>query len=960
MQQAIDEAGNIWNVDAQGNPVSFVGNASQQRGGGMQIKPADPTQQFDVQKAQADAIIAQANAAKAGQPELPRGWRMGANGVAELIPGLPAPRDSSNPGLTAEARATASNAYTTLPNLAKGIMDMRDLYRRSLSDRNLLEGYAPNFARPDDAKFNDASGSLSAFVATALGLSGQQFNTPAEQQLFIGSILPKAVDTDDQILSKFKRLDDLLANARIKGSQTLGYSAENDPLSKYPAIQSYDRTRGGREDGRGNPALEYGQRYQYDENGNAYGIVDSDGNWVSAYGSISGPPDGPQGPSGGNSPTNGPNNSGRDTFVGAADAFGRNFANAGTLGLADRLSAGANALLPIDNLFGANNRSMWDGSTFGQAYDANMGLQQQTNSADRQVNPVASFAGDVGGSITGMLGANAALRGFGAGGLVARTGGAAGDVAYGTARGGVEGGTQGALIGGGAALGGNLLGRYAIAPLATSAAGTRVGQVSTEATGRAGNAIVNAGRGLFGRTPLPYRAGVVPAAVTGGERAAMARLPDDLNQQLTDAQAMGLPMALADTSPQLQTLAGSVARKSPDAYAIARETLGARALGQADRAQGQIARNFGPVDNPNEISDQLLRQARDRSRPLYQAFEAEPSRTSATLEELLARPAGRQGVSNARTIAANEGRDPNKMGFGLDDQGEVTLLSNPSPTTLDYAKGGIDDVLEQYRNPITGQLNLDRRGRAIEGLRSDFVSELDSLYPNTYPQARAAYAGPAAERAALHQGKALSSAHPRDIEAAMQTMTPGQREQFKLGQRVSMSDMVDRARFSANPYQNVYGSPVAQQRAAVVFGDEAAAGMRGAYEAEQRMAQTAYDTLGGSPTAMRAAADEAFDTGLPGLVTDAVASYATGSGGQGITQKALTKLVDNARLRGSKKRADQLAPILFNTDPAAVLAAVQALGKKSAARDVYVKRARKTGGIFGSSLGSAGAIPFVQ
>ena len=289
----------------------------------------------------------------------------------------------------------------------------------------------------------------------------------------------------------------------------------------------------------------------------------------------------------------------RDTGVGSIDAFGRNFANAGTLGLADKFAAGANALLPIDNLFGANNRSVWDGSSFGQAYDANMGLQQRTNAADDQVNPVASFTGDVGGSITGMLGANALLKSLGAGGLVARTGGAAGDVAYGTARGGVEGGPQGMLVGGAAALGGNVAGRYLLAPLVTKAAGTRAGQAVTQATGRAANAVGNAGRGLFGRSPVPYRTGVVPAAVTGGERAAMARLPDDVNQQLTQAQAMGLPMALADTSPQLQTLAGSVVRKSPDAYAMARDTLGARALGQADRAQGQIARNFGPLDNPN-------------------------------------------------------------------------------------------------------------------------------------------------------------------------------------------------------------------------------------------------------------------------------------------------------------------------------------------------------------------------
>lgn len=677
-----------------------------------------------------------------------------------------------------------------------------------------------------------------------------------------------------------------------------------------------------------------------------------------------GPTFGPNGPTDGAPPppTGGslPGADQRDTAMGGFDAMGRNFANAGTLGLADKFAAGANALLPIDNLFGANNRSVWDGSTFGQAYDANMGLQQQTNSADRQVNPVPSFAGDVGGSITGMLGANALLKGLGAGGLVARTGGAAGDVAYGTARGGVEGGLPGAAIGGTAALGGNIAGRYVLAPLMTKAAGTRAGQAATQTVGRAGNAVANAGRGLFGRSPVPYRAAPVPAALSGGEKAAVARVPDDVTQQLSQAQAMGLPMALADTSPQLQTLGGSVVRKSPEAYALARDTLGNRALGQADRAQEQIARNFGPIDNPNEISAQLLAKARADSQPLYEAFRSQPARTSPELEAFLATPAGREALTNARTIAANEGRDPNAMGFDLDQQGQVVLRQDPSPETLDFVKRGLDDVVGGYKNPVTGRLDLNAQGGSVEGLRKNFVAEVDRLYPDTYPQARAAFAGPASEREALQVGRDMATANPRDIAPRMQGMTPGQQEQFKLGQRVAMADTVDKVRYSSNPYQNIYGSPVAQQRAATVFGEEPAAAMKQAYDIEQTMGRTAYDTLGGSPTAMRAAADEAFDSPM-GTAIDMGFAAATGGGGVSeLGRKGANWLKDTYRLGASKKKADQLAPLLFNTNPAETKALIEALTKKSAARDVYVKRARKTGGIFGSSVGSAAAIPFIQ
>ncbi|MGJ3630209.1 hypothetical protein AB5I41_31435 [Sphingomonas sp. MMS24-JH45] len=55
-------------------------------------------------------------------------------------------------------------------------------------------------------------------------------------------------------------------------------------------------------------------------------------------------------------------------------------------------------------------------------------------------------------------------------------------------------------------------------------------------------------------------------------------------------------------------------------------------------------------------------------------------------------------MGKARTIAANERRDPNKMGFDLNDQGDVALTSVPSMQTIDYAKRGMDDAPERYRN----------------------------------------------------------------------------------------------------------------------------------------------------------------------------------------------------------------------------------------------------------------------
>lgn len=580
--------------------------------------------------------------------------------------------------------------------------------------------------------------------------------------------------------------------------------------------------------------------------------------------------------------------------------------------------------------------------------------------AARLERPKTTIAGDVGGSIAGMVGANRLLGSLGQVGARGANlgGGVLTDTAFNATRGGLENGPTGALWMGAGALGGNMLGRYAVAPTVTAAAGTRAGQATINTVGRGANAFANAGRGLFGRNPQQFAPTPIPAAVPAGSRAVANRLPDDAAAQLREAQTMGMPLAVADLSPELQALTGSVVRKSPNARTMAENTLRPRFQGQADRARDQISRNFGAIDNPNEISDGLLETARRNAAPLYDDFRAQPARTSDELQAMLATPAGRQALANARSIAANEGRDPNAMGFDLDDLGQVTLRSDPSPETLDLVKRGLDDVVSNNANQMTGRIETDA-GRAVEGLRRRFVSEADRLYPQ-YAPARAAYAGPAAERAALQTGRDMARAHPRDIQSRMDRMPENQQEQFRLGQRVAMSDIVDRARMNSNPYQAVWGGGEARQRAAAVFGDEPAARFQRAFDIEDNMGSTYQEALGGSQTAPRLAADEAFDS-MVGNVAEAGGAIVAGGGGLGQLARNLAGGArDRWRVGASQARADEMAPLLLNTRPGDMARAIEELAAQSAARNVYVQGARKRGGLFGASLGATTLPAFAQ
>lgn len=136
--------------------------------------------------------------------------------------------------LTSDKRVELEKGATSINNLANGIASLRDQYTKNFKGKGIgsVAEYLPPIVRPENGVFNDTSGSLSAYVAAALGLSGQQFNTPAEQQLFIGSILPRASDTDEQIQSKLDRLDVLLQNARATSDKLLG--AQSVPGAASP------------------------------------------------------------------------------------------------------------------------------------------------------------------------------------------------------------------------------------------------------------------------------------------------------------------------------------------------------------------------------------------------------------------------------------------------------------------------------------------------------------------------------------------------------------------------------------------------------------------------------------------------------------------------------------------------------------------------------------------------------
>lgn len=517
------------------------------------------------------------------------------------------------------------------------------------------------------------------------------------------------------------------------------------------------------------------------------------------------------------------------------------------------------------------------------------------------------------------------------------------------------------------------LGNAAVAGLkggaiAGGAAGFGSGNGTADSLVKAGLGAV-AGSALGGL--LPIGVGVVGNRIAGlnrlfGDRATLSRqivgdaieadgsTPASVGQRLIAAAQRQTPLSIADTGENTRGLLASVSRRPGPARSIARPAIEQRQAEQSDRVVGAIGRDLGRVGNVRQESERLLEEARTASAPLYDDFRAQPGRTSDELEAILQTPAGRSALSRAQTIAANERRDPTALGFDLNDQGEVILARNSSPETLDLVKRGLDDLLEDARDPITGRINYTPSLRAIEDVRKSLIREADNLYPQ-YGAARAAFAGPASVEEALQLGRQSLNMSAEDLDAAISRMQPAEVEQFGLGLRAAMADNINRAGDSANVVNRLLGTPRKREALSRAFGGEEGFNNFLATMADEReISRTSQSVLGGSQTAERLAADAQTSDG--GLAETAAGVALRGvSQPLGLLGDALKALGEVGRFgagdAGNQTR-EGVAALLTETDPSVLYELQRSIRRALVERKARERVVNRTTGKLGAGVGA--------
>jgi hypothetical protein len=416
---------------------------------------------------------------------------------------------------------------------------------------------------------------------------------------------------------------------------------------------------------------------------------------------------------------------------------------------------------------------------------------------------------------------------------------------------------------------------------------------------------------------------VIGEVYQGGKRALnlgddVQKAQDHLNRAFTrdkvDVASIpveeGRPLALVDRGgSSTQRLGRTVETIPGEGSDRARNFLDERQLGQADRVGDDIEKGLGGDDFYKTIDDLDATRKADAA-PLYEQSNKARFVWSDEIEMLTKdRPSIRKAMAKARSIAEEEGLDPSGLGLKLDADGNVRIEKTAANMrTLDLVKRGLDDVLEESRNEVTGKLKLDNFTNAVNETRKRLVAELDRINPK-YKEARQAWGGPTQSMEAVRLGRDFARGDAEATLGRFRQLSPGDQNLFRLGVARELKGLVEKTRDGHDAVAKIFGSPAQRDRLRALFPDDATfSAFEKAMKDEAAMSRTRRTVAGGSVTGRIAA--EQDDASALG---DAALDFA-GGGVKGVLFGIAKRVFKGKGL--SEKSADELSKMMFDADPA--------------------------------------------
>jgi hypothetical protein len=229
--KARDEAGNIWETDAQGNPVRLLQPAQQSPMNSPFVDPRLAPQvdkarneatasQYAPTTARADATIKTADAGVASDVAQAQRDKAIADAVAAQAQAQTL--QAGGPKIDPKVRADAIAGYNYGQQL-QGVIDrLNTLYTAGPGSTKGVAGLQDYLPYTANQAFDTEANAARGIVGQALGFTGGQLNTEREAAKAIGPYLPESADRDAVSVQKIQQLQELADRAKARATQILG------------------------------------------------------------------------------------------------------------------------------------------------------------------------------------------------------------------------------------------------------------------------------------------------------------------------------------------------------------------------------------------------------------------------------------------------------------------------------------------------------------------------------------------------------------------------------------------------------------------------------------------------------------------------------------------------------------------------------------------------------------------
>jgi len=223
MAQARDEAGNIWEVDAQGNAIRLVRPAGPSP---LTIGSPNPAAAYEAPKAAAEVTRLQqqiGQTARTSDADATKASADARRAIAEArVAEITAAQGGQGKNVSPEVRKEAIGGFQAAEALQRQINEIKQKFAAGPGRTSGVAGLQDYLPYTVNQQFDSAGNAARAFGGPVLGFTASQLNTEKEQQRAMGPYIPQSSDRDPVIQDKINRLQGLVDQGRSRSIQVLG------------------------------------------------------------------------------------------------------------------------------------------------------------------------------------------------------------------------------------------------------------------------------------------------------------------------------------------------------------------------------------------------------------------------------------------------------------------------------------------------------------------------------------------------------------------------------------------------------------------------------------------------------------------------------------------------------------------------------------------------------------------